>query len=453
MNLDLLDATPPAPEATPETTAIPEVLLADTSFLCGAAGVGKTWLARAMAAQLPGTRLCAVTGIASVNLGEGTTINSELGYFDTQSLKDSYTSGFLTARLGKLWKSGVRRLLIDETSMMDADQLTVITRALDELGGRGYVLDADLSEDVDTVSAQEGRSTPIAITIVADMCQLPPVKAPYAFESPEWGRYAANTVKLTEIRRQSDHDFITALQACRRGDAAEVIEYFRSRLETTTDHDFDGPTIMATNDAVARFNQLRLDKVHGDVVRFSSTRWGTVRGDWKQIPEILTLKTGALVMILANARDPITKRMIYANGDLATLTHVDGTHVYVTLQRTGKEVVIDWVTRENTVPLEPGRKKQLIADGTPERVKDRFEVIGGVTYLPLRVAYASTVHRSQGLSLDKVQVNTREGFFKTPSMLYVALSRARTVEGLRLIGTVDGLRERCTVDARIREWL
>ena len=100
------------------------------SFLRGPAGTGKTWLARRMVKEYPGTLLCATTGIAAVNLGEGTTINAALGYFDTASLIEAYTSGFLTSRLGKLWRSGVRRILLDEVSMMDAEQLTVLTRAL-----------------------------------------------------------------------------------------------------------------------------------------------------------------------------------------------------------------------------------------------------------------------------------------------------------------------------------
>jgi ATP-dependent exoDNAse (exonuclease V) alpha subunit len=73
--------------------------------------------------------------------------------------------------------------------------------------------------------------------------------------------------------------------------------------------------------------------------------------------------------------------------------------------------------------------------------------------MPLRVAYASTVHKSQGLSLDRVQVSIRDAFFKTPGMLYVALSRARTADGLRLIGSEAALVERCTCDPRLQEYL
>ena len=82
-----------------------------------------------------------------------------------------------------------------------------------------------------------------------------------------------------------------------------------------------------------------------------------------------------------------------------------------------------------------------------------MEVVGTVEYLPLRVAYGSTTHKSQGLSLDHVQINLRDGFFKSPGMTYVALSRCRTAEGLRIVGTVDGLRDRCKVDPRVRQWV
>ena len=460
-----IEVTPAAaPASPPAEVVIPTTLLVPTSFLCGPAGTGKTYLSRAWAKQHKGTVLAATTGIASVNLGEGTTINALLGYFDTASLNDLYISGGLTARLGKLWRAGLRRILLDEVSMLDGNQLTLITRALEELAGRGYVLDAQLQDELEEAAPDD--LSPVALTVVGDFAQLPPVKAPFAFESVEWAKYAAHTHTLTEVRRQADRDFIVALQAARRGDAATVIEFFRSRLQTTTQAEFPGVTLFGRNDEVDRFNALRLDKLPGDAFVIESARWGTERGDWKNIPTQVRLKVGALVMLLANERDAgrgdadeqLLKRPLkYANGDLATIAAVDGERgvIYVTLQRDGKTHELQWVTRQHLVPLEPGRKKALRAEGNMHLISEdgRYEVVGEVCYLPIRVAYASTVHKSQGLSLDHVQVNTREHMFKTPGMLYVAMSRARTATGLRLVGTIDGLRERCTVHAKITEWL
>ena len=433
---------------------IPEVVLGPYTYIAGPAGTGKTYLAKQMVRELPGTLLCATTGIAAVNLGEGTTINAALGYFDTASLVEAYTSGFLTARLGKLWRSGIRRILLDEVSMMDAEQLTVLTRALDELGGRGYVMDAELADDVEAGEVTEGAThRGIALTLIGDFAQLPPVKAPFAFESPEWARYGEATHTLTTVRRQADPAFIAAIHAARIGDRDTVCDYFRAALAQGHDQHYEGLTVLATNDAVDRFNALRLDHVHAPEVGFASRRWGKPRGDWKNIPERLVLKEGALVMILANRREEEdSPRLIYANGDLGTITQIEVAKAQVTvrLQRTGEEETIAWVTRTNLIPLEPGRAKELRA---LHLIEGKFEIVGGITYLPLRIAYASTVHKCQGLSCDRVQVNTREGMFRQPGLLYVALSRSRTAEGLRLVGSVDGLRERVTVHPKVQPWV
>jgi hypothetical protein len=458
----------PTPVAPPPDLVIPAPLEAGTSFLCGPAGTGKTYLAKAIVRQKPGTLLCATTGIASVNLGEGTTVNAALGYYDTASLIDSYTSGRLTGRLGKLWRSGVRRLLIDEVSMMDAEQLTIITRAIDELSGRGYVLDHQLADEIDedfktTGEGDVARRAAIKVILVGDFCQLPPVKAPWAFTSGEWPRFAANQHLLTEVKRQVDPGFIAAMAAARKGDKDTVVDYFRDRLVDTPDHHYEGMTVVATNDAADRLNQLRLDRVPHPLMYWESATWGKPRGDWKNIPTRLGLKVGALVMILANRRlavDGLPSYLWpidYANGDLATVVAMDPEKARVTvrLDRGAREVSVDWVTRQNTIPMEPGRKTALRAANQDHLISEdgKWETIGELTYLPLRLAYASTVHKVQGLSMDKVQVATREGMFKQPGMLYVALTRARTPEGLRLVGNVDGLRERVTVHPDLGAWL
>jgi len=312
-------------------------------------------------------------------------------------------------------------------------------------------------------ATREDSDDPVSLLLVGDFAQLPPIKAPFAFEAKVWNKYAAHTHMLTTIRRQSDPAFTAALMAARRGDSDGVIHFFRQRLVSSTDASYQGVTIFATNEAVDRHNAYRLEKLQGDATIYASSRWGKERGDWKNIPEKFALKVGALVMLLANQREPVDalrpesleRPLIYANGDLAEVVAMSGTQVYVKLQRNGREVEVEWVARQNTIPMEPGRRKALRDEGNAHLiVRDgRYECVGEVVYLPLRVAYASTVHKSQGLSLDHVQVNITEGFFKTPGMVYVALSRARTAEGLRLVGTVDGLRERCTVHQKVLAWI
>jgi len=306
---------------------------------------------------------------------------------------------------------------------------------------------------------------------VAHNCQLPPVKAKYAFELEDsWKRFGDQTTRLTEIKRQADKDFILALQAARRGDTKGALEFFGPILQDAIDHDYDGPTLLAKNDAVDRFNGLRLTKLQGARLQWGTARWGKPRGEWRLVPEQLNLKVGALVMVLANKKrapawegeDP---GYLYVNGDLGEVVGKDPDveehdgAAQVRLRRTGQVVQVGKVTRENTVPIEPGRKKELKEkfglDKYRQYVSDdgKREVVGGLEYTPLRLAYATTVHKSQGLSLDNVQVDFRDKFFESPHMLYVALSRARTKEGLRLVGRAETFKLRLKIDEKVREWL
>lgn len=400
--------------ALPEDFTLPEPLTADASFLCGGAGCGKTYLSRQIVSHVPGTILAASTGIAATNLGEGTTINALLKYFDTASLQENYVSGRLGAILGKLYKSGVRRIILDEISMVPAEQLTILSRACEELAGRGYVKDAYQDDEIKATQDEEGTYTeagerrwPIALQAVGDFLQLPPVKADFAFQSPEWTpHYGPHVHTLTEIRRQSDPAFVEALRAARRGDHRGVCDYFGPRLVQSTEPRFAGTTLFAKNEEVDRYNALRMDDLRTSPQRFHAKRWGTQRGDWKQIPDVLTLKEGALVMILANRREKDYEngrpgRLIYANGDLGTVVALDPTNdrAHVHLKRNGYDVEVITVVRNNEIPLETGRAKALKAEGQEDRiVKDRkMEIVGAVTYLPIRVAYGSTVHKCVAL--------------------------------------------------------
>lgn len=417
-------------------------------FITGSAGTGKTFLMKERAAADSAVTLCATTGIASVNLGEGTTINALLKFFDTASLRDSWTEGWLGMILAKEVRAGLRQIVLDEVSMLDGEQLTILCLAIDDVNER------------QEAAGQAG----LGLTLTGDFCQLPPVKAKFAFEMEVWGeRFEKNTTRLTKIWRQEDQDFVSALQQVRRGERSAV-EFFARYLQEQTDHEYDGATIVARNELVDNFNRLRMSKLQGKWIGWTSARWGSQRGDWKNIPEKLDLKVGAYVMVLANRRklDPYTGmptlEFEYVNGDTGELVDALGTVAQVKLKRTGQVVGVETATRQWLKPFEVGRRKELKAefgDKWGEHVsKDgKKEVVGAISYMPLRVAYATTVHKSQGLSLDSVQINLRDHFFKQPGMLYVALSRCRTADGLRLVGNSKSFAERCVIDARVRPWL
>ena len=435
------------------TSLIPD---APFAYLGGPAGSGKSTLLRELAKKDPTLLMTSTTGIAAINLG-GTTINSALGYFDTNDLEDAYTKGYLQAKLRRLLHSGIRRLVIDEVSMMDGKQLTLITRAVDEVNSGQEAL------------WDEGWA--LQVLLVGDFAQLPPVKAPFAFESPEWKRYSENQTLLTKIHRQANPEFIEALRCARRGDGRGALKFFEGRLEKQIDRDYDGPMILAKNDEVDRMNRLRLDECKGDRASYPTQLWGKPRGEWKQIPEILELKIGAKVMILSNKRERDeegfpTGKFLYVNGDLGELVEKgDDLGPKVKLQRGDKVVTVEPVLRQNVIPLKEGRLAELteqgllsrvkyVRDKTTGRLRAEWEVIGEISYTPLRLAYATTVHKVQGLSLDKVQINISNPFFANPGSIYVALSRARNAEGLRLVAaSPEQFVMRCKADPRVKEYL
>lgn len=438
----LMGQPQPQPQpAAPAEITVQELCAPPFAYLEGPAGTGKTYLARKIIQERTDAVLCATTGIAAVNLGDATTINSLLAYFDTNSMWQAYASGWLGTRLRQLRKSGIRIIVVDEVSMLDANQLTVLCQALDDVNLK-KAYDASL-ETAEMVSEE---SLEMKLILVGDFAQLPPVKADFAFQSPEWGRFRDHTFKLKTIRRQGDSRFIEALGHVRTGKAQQALEVLEPRIVPTLDFNFTGTTIVAKNDEVDRINNLRHGSLSGELLKWATTRAGEQEKDWlRLIPESVDLKVGALVMILANmpiAReegDLYTQGYEYVNGDLGTVLAKESNGIRVMLHRTFAEVVVRPMTSEWREPT--GKKKP------PYTVK------GAVTRMPLRLAYATTCHKSQGLSLDEVQVSLASWMFSKGGMTYVALSRCRTLEGLRIVGNAKMFLSKCTVDPKIGAYL
>lgn len=449
-------SNPPTPSDDPFAEEEPDTRaflhqIQDLPFgrLAGEAGTGKSYLARRYAELSPDGMLIATTGIAAVNIG-GTTINSALRYFDTASMQLEYEFGRLGAALGQLADAGVTRLIVDEISMMDGRQLDILALALDQTNER-----------------RAGRNLPaIGVWLTGDFAQLPPVginerkkplkpgeKPPdppiYAFQAEHWKRWADNTIRLTTIRRQADADFIAAIQKVRTGDKSAV-DYFRPMISMVEDPHFEGTTILAKNDEVDRYNSVRMLQIKTPPDYFKAIRKGDPKdypSEWKNIPDTLVLKPGCLVMILANRKYMDSQDLMYANGDLGIyLEKINDSFCKVRLQRNGQEVNVCMTGRERLKP------------GTPRTIRRRDEIppeyiLASIDYMPLRVAYASTVHKSQGLSLDAIQVMINSQFWMSSGMLYVGLSRARTPQGIKIVGTVDQFAARVRANQAVQSWL
>jgi len=437
-----------------------------TEFITGSAGTGKTYEAQARRAADPqGVVLAATTGIAAVNLGsEVTTFQYLLRLFDYNSLVDAYSDGKLQLNIRRLVDGGMRELVVDEISMLSGPALDILYAAFNEVA----------------------QASPVALTIVGDFCQLPPIAdrerpetAMFAFEAPCWRpNFADHTTRLTRIWRQENEQFVHALQAARRGAGEEALAHLQTigiRFEQRLSDAFDGTTLCATNAAVDAYNRRRLLQLPGDNTRVQvaiSTRWSLDHrqpSEWNSIPHEFPFKPGAYAMILANDRPLFS----YANGDCGTIEGTAGRQLVVKLRRNGQSVLIGKVTRTITTRTKPlgildadvivlanqaEYDALALAEGNPTRVVMLREprptwITGWIRYFPLRLAYATTVHKSQGLSLDTIQLDLSSGFLAQPAMMYVALSRCRTPEGLVLVGSPEQIVAKTKVDPRVLEWL
>lgn len=479
-------------------------------FVTGAAGTGKTTLLRKRIAEARAqgggrfrnyATLTATTGIAAINLSGGTgdavvTINSELKFYDTASLQDNFASRKLHSALKQVAQKG-RNLCIDEISMQGAIGLDLIVDALEEVN------------DLQEVHNRGG----LGLIISGDFCQLPPVKEDFCFTARNWPRF--KITKLDKIYRQSDLEFLQALNAARSGDGetASKILYDLADVQICSglDSHFDGTTIVPINRLVDSLNKIRLDELlrenGGKYWEFKSFRWGEQLGEWKQIPESRIVTKNAYVMILAND----SPHFSYANGSCGYVEDADidtGT-VYVRLAGEapkkeeeedgavftkepvkvrkvwrrkfsiylpeGYEPPEKWLGKKEWGELEDNKYnaknlndilyktyvKELTA-ASKEKYGDwkpyyDFEeekwVVGEIAYTPVRLGYATTCHKSQGLSLDKVQIDYSHPFFGEPSMSYVALSRVRTPGGLRIVGNRKLIEERTNITSDILPWI
>jgi ATP-dependent DNA helicase PIF1 len=422
--------------------------------LIGCAGTGKTYqLIKRTAEDSTYGLLSSTTGVSAVNLG-AITVHSTLKFSDTLSLRDAYLCGRLSRTLHDIGQR-YRNLIIEEYSMLHADQLDLIHRGVQE--ANRY---ADMADQ------------PLGILLVGDLAQLPPVKGPWVFTADCWRYFAENTERLTRVWRQDGGPFLDALNFLRSGEgrsAADILTLAGARWHSQLDNEFDGTTILPKNDMVNRYNALALSRVQGKAFTVTSRRWGKQRKEWGEnprthewgIPPRLELKIDSLVMVLANSPD-----FSVVNGDTGHVEEWDDTsgQVTVKLLRTGALTPIAKLIRA----VEESDRPQGWSDSCPRiddsegavwhaaphrRRKSGRYVIGQIEYLPLRLAYASTVHKSQSLTLDRIQVDIRDRFFGQPAMEYVAMSRCRTLEGIRIVGSAERFAAQCAIDQRVVPWL
>jgi ATP-dependent DNA helicase PIF1 len=393
-----------------QSGAIDSLNRGDNIFLTGVAGTGKTaTLNHFLDKTDKRVAVTASTGIAATHLG-GQTIHSWSGCGRCdQSAEEIANLPF--------WKYNRRKdiaecqvLVIDEISMLD---------------GIAFELIGDL------VAKAKGSTTPFYATqliVVGDMGQLAPVQEGangFAFETTTWWDSKIKSIELREVRRQKDVLFSGMLRGVRDGTLSVEGEKMLSARVRAFDPDAaQAVRLMTHNAQVDGINTHRLAAMPGASRCFTSKDIGKEPHITKLdkdclAPRHLYLKEGARVMFVKN-----DKGGRFVNGTLGTVTKLperdDGSQTMkVKIDSAEAEIDVErqeWNLTGGNVESKDGKKKKSVL---AQRVQ-----------YPLRLAWAITIHKSQGMSLDRVSVDLGDCF--APGQAYVALSRARTLEGLNI---------------------
>jgi ATP-dependent exoDNAse (exonuclease V) alpha subunit len=171
----------------------------------------------------------------------------------------------------------------------------------------------------------------------------------------------------------------------------------------------------------------------------------------------MPLKIGAYVMLLSNSYSD-ERDLVFANGDCGWIVDQHPGVIAVKLARNAEVVEVCPIVRDTGTKDKPPGWNGGTGHGEylprPHWMPDRKRFVEGqVKYFPMRLAYASSVHKSQGLSLDSCQIDIRDSFFGQPAMLYTSLSRCRTMAGLRIVGQKERFISQCNIDPKVRPWL
>ena len=378
-------------------------------FVTGRAGTGKSTLLRALAGMITDDMVVvAPTGLAAVSVG-GQTIHSFFGLpprlIGPQDIK-RIRNGALMRRL--------KVLIIDEVSMVRSDLMWGIDQMLRVNRGR-------LREPFGGVR----------LVMFGDLHQLPPVVpegdiashleaahgGPFFFTIEALVEGAGtHLLELTEVFRQTDPELIEILNSIRDGlattDGLKLLNQRVNPLRTLREGD---PYVILTptNAAAQRINIAYLNALEGTPFTYAAGVTGEFSDSAHPTDAALTLKAGAKVILLRNDSE---RRWV--NGTIARVSRLEEKRVYLDID--GDEHEIEPVAWEN---------RRYAFDETEGKIVER--VAGTFKQYPVRLAWALTIHKAQGLTLDKVYLNLGRGTF-AHGQAYVALSRSRTLEGLVL---------------------
>ena len=391
-------------------------------FLTGKAGTGKTTFLRHIKTFCSkNLAIVAPTGVAAINAG-GTTIHSffqlPFGPFDYNETKLFFSRIRINNERRQVFRQ-LELLIIDEISMVRADLLDAIDvmlrhfrfRPLEPFGG-------------------------VQVLMIGDLYQLSPVTArgewelvsnnypgQYFFDSRVMRQYPPVSIAFDKIYRQQDENFVNLLNQVRNNDLDDKgIKLLQSLYKPdfkTEDH--ESHIILTTHNATAnRINTTRLNKLESKPFSFNATIEGEFNEKNFPADQCLTLKEGARVMFIKN--DPEKEKRFY-NGKIGTVLKLSDKEIIVRCDNEDEDII---------VPKETWKNIRYAIDKTTQQLQE--DLLGSFSQYPLRLAWAVTIHKSQGLTFNKVVVDAGAAF--TSGQVYVALSRCTSLDGMVLLSPI-----------------
>jgi len=379
-------------------------------FITGKAGTGKTTLLKYFAHHTPKNAVVlATTGIAAVNV-HGQTVHSFF-HLKPGNLLD-------TANLKKLPRRTVANLetiIVDEASMLRADLLD----AMD------YILRISTKQEMPFGGKQ--------IVLFGDLFQLPPVEespsgglfdlfhtryqSPYFFDAQVVQHIKIETFELNRIfRQQNDQGFAILLNKIRENTVTQpaLDAWLNKRLAAQEPTDQENTIILSpTNAGATGRNHMRLARLPGEEFIYEAVVDDTFKKKNVQAETTLRLKEGAKIMMLTNHRDGF-----WVNGDIGTVYALGSDFIKVAI-------------KGNIYEVEPHVWEDIRYEFNPLNQKWEPKVNGFFKQYPLKLAWAITIHKSQGLTFDSIYLDMGSGAF-APGQTYVALSRCRSLQGVQL---------------------
>ncbi len=389
-------------------------------FLTGKAGTGKTTFLKTVVEQSRKRPIVvAPTGVAAINAG-GVTIHSFFQLpFSPYVPGAKVESKFDFSRNKRKVIASIDLLIIDEISMVRADLLDAIDAVLrrfrdhsQPFGGVQLLMIGDLAQLTPVVTPED------------EQMLKPYYDTPYFFGSRALQQIDYVTIQLEHVYRQQDASFIELLNQIRQGHpTAETLGRLNSRCQPTFIPKPEEQYIRLTthNQLANYYNESELKKLGGRTFQYHAEIKGTFPEFSYPTAETLELKAGAQVMFIKN--DPSTDHLYY-NGLIGRITYLDPTKIEVLCEDSGEAIEVEPLLWENT--------RYTLNEETREI---ESEVQGTFQQFPLRLAWAITIHKSQGLTFDRAIIDANQSF--APGQVYVALSRCRTLEGLVLANTLS----------------